>query len=125
MMGWWVPNPELASDEKVVWQRAANREQSGYRQVGGRLLRTDRRLLFQPNRLDAMLRGKIWNCDFADITDVGEQQRQLAAPVLGRTARNRRRLKVTLRNGSSELFVVNNVSGAIDELQRAVGGGPM
>ena len=49
-MGAWVRHSELEGGEVVKWTKAANRQQSELRAVGGKLFLTDRRLLFQPNR---------------------------------------------------------------------------
>jgi hypothetical protein len=59
-VGIWVGEPELGESETVVWKQNANRTQSSNRAVGGRLYLTGTRLLFEPNRLDAVSGGRRW-----------------------------------------------------------------
>jgi len=68
-MSWWVPPPPLADGETVVWERAASRPQR-IRLVGGRFFLTRRRLIFQPNRLEAATGATSWSADLVDITAV-------------------------------------------------------
>jgi hypothetical protein len=116
-VGWWVPLPKLAKDEKILWNVLANREQTINRQVGGRLFVTQRRLIFQPSRFDALIRGERWRANLVDICAVGLSPRRLTIPWMGRTAGNRNRLKVIQINGDVDLFVVNRLENVIERLR--------
>lgn len=102
----WVDDPDLLPGEHVVWCRSANREQGSLRQVGGKLFLTRQRLLFAPNEFDDATGGNAWDCPLGDIAAVGVEPRQLAMPFPGGAATLRRRLRVDLRSGDFELFVV-------------------
>ncbi len=119
----WVRDPELLPGEQVVWRRSVNREQGWLRQVGGKLFVTDQRLLFMPNRFDDATGGEEWGCPLGDITAVGVEPRRPAMPFLGRSAALRRRLRVDLRSGDREIFVVNRVTEAAEVLRAATAAG--
>ncbi len=105
--------PELLPGEQVLRHQKANRQQNTLRQVGGRLFVTNLRIAFVPSRLDERTGGGPgeWSMEQAIV-----ETRQRTAAFLGLTARLRRRLRLELRDGSVELFVVNGV----DELARMV-----
>lgn len=111
-VGPWVREPELLSGEEIVWRRNVKREQTSLRQVGGRLFLTSRRPLFVPNRVDDATGGMPWSCSTTHIAGVTVEPSRLSPPILGRTAGLRRRLRLELRDGRSELFVVNRVDDA-------------
>ena len=96
----WVAAPTLAEDESIVWQKAANRQQSELRAVGGRLFLTTRRLVFQPNRFDSRTRGEAWAIDIQDISEVAVQGRETTTPFLGKAAKLRRRLRIDTADGT-------------------------
>ena len=114
-MGIWVAKPSIGKSDSVVWKRAANREQAGWRAVGGRLFLTEGRLLFQPNRLDALLGGKYWECDLSGIASLGKLSPD-GKPFSGGI---RTRLRIALQDGSVEKFVVNSVDKVINLLRAA------
>ena len=111
-VGRWVREPELSFGEEILWRRNANREQTSLRQVGGRLFLTNQRLLFTPNRFDDATDGASLSCPVTHVADVAVEPSGLAAPLLGRTARLRRRRRVELQDGRVELFVVNRADNA-------------
>jgi hypothetical protein len=119
-MGFWVARPYLRSGETIVWRVAANRQQSASRAAGGRLFLTEKRLLFQPNRLDSVLRAAYWSVPIADIVDVDVAARQPALPLFGRAAALRNRLKVVQKDGDVDLFVVSNLERVVDRIAAAV-----
>jgi len=119
-MGWWVPKPAIAASEDVLWTRGANREQSPLRYTGGRLLLTSNRLIFQPNRLDALTRGLPWSADLASVAKVGVEPRGPTVPFLGLTARYRNRLRVELQDGQVEVFVINHLATVVPLLTAAL-----
>jgi hypothetical protein len=115
-MGLWVATPVVDAGEILKRGRAANRDQNG-RAVGGRLFVTDKRLLFQPSRIDLILGGKAWTCDLSEIAAVGASPRD-GRPFSGGT---RTRLRVETKDGDVDRFVVNHLSEVIDELRTTTG----
>ena len=106
----------LDPGESVVWDAAANREQAGWRAVGGRLTLTTTRLLFTANRFDAVLGGRDWVARRQGVQAVGVSGRSLkGGPFSGGI---RRRLHLTLADGSEELFVVRSPDETAAELSR-------
>lgn len=119
-MGWWVGVPAVAQGETLLWNFAANREQTINRSVGGRLFVTQHRLIFQPNRLDVLFQAESWSAELADIREVGKSPRRPTIPFLGRTAANRNRLKIVQAGGDVDLFVVNHLDSLVERLTAAL-----
>ncbi len=115
-MGLWVAMPVVDVGEIVKRGLAANRDQNG-RAVGGRLFVTDKRLLFQPNRIDSVTGGKAWTCDLGEIAAVGASPRD-GRPFSGGL---RTRLRVETKDGDVERFVMNHLGEVIDELRTTTG----
>ncbi|MFE7718398.1 hypothetical protein ACFU44_05085 [Nocardia rhizosphaerihabitans] len=113
-MGWWIGSPTLGASEKVVWQQLANRTQGG-RAVGGRLYLTEARLVFVPNRLDALTGGKRWEVPLSRVRALGRQ-----SPDGGLFSGGlRTRLHVDTDSGT-ELFVVGKLDEVIEILETAL-----
>jgi hypothetical protein len=108
-VGLWFQKPVLHPGETVRWKKAANREQNGWRAVGGRLFLTDSRLLFRPHRFDARLKGEDWAANLADIASVGTEEAD-GHPFSGGL---RRRLCIDLADGTTERFVINQLETAV------------
>lgn len=111
-MGILQVRPDLAPGERVRWKAFANRVLNSTT-AGGRLFVTDRRVLFQPNRIDARLGRKLWECPLEGVT---------AIETVGRDARlfaggPRKRLGIKTADGE-EVFVVNRLKGKEDDLLR-------
>jgi hypothetical protein len=121
-MSWWVAKPKLQPGERLLTKFVANREQSFYRQVGGCLFLTDRRLIFQPNRFDRVLSGEQWAVELPAIEHVvvfpGSWR---SVPLAGQAAGFRRRLEIRQTSGDVDLFVVNRVKNAVRRIQRELG----
>lgn len=115
----WVEEPQLERGEILEWQRWANREQNRFRQAGGKLFLTNRRFVFSPHRYDKAFGGERWTCDLSNIAAVGVEPRRLVVPYPTFFARYRRRLRIELRDGSIELFVVNRVKDTVEVLEVA------
>lgn len=117
-MGVWTRSPKLTAPESVTWQHLANRTQSANRAVGGRLYLTGERLLFEPTHIDALTGGRAWQAPLSAIATISTQ----AATGGVFSGGLRTRLRIDLRDGSTELFVVNKVDEIVAVLQKAVGG---
>jgi hypothetical protein len=104
-----VTQPDMWPEEQILWSARANRKQNALRAVGGRLYVTDRRVLFGPNNADKALAGKEWDAPLTDVqaTEVGGLMRTM---------------RVHLRDGSTESFVVRPASDAMEAIQAAVDG---
>ena len=110
-----LPNDVAALDgEVVVSRRWANRTQSRFRAAGGRLYLTNRRVLFRPHAVDATLAGEYWHAPLTSITEVGKQKPTLRGTMNGGI---RTRLRITVDDGTAELFVVNKLDTVISEIQ--------
>jgi hypothetical protein len=120
-MGWWIPRPVLSPGETVQWSRLAGRQQSALRTNGGRLFLTSKRLIHQPNRVDAMTGGKRWVTPRWTIRTIEMQPRSNVMPFLGMVAGLRNRLRVELLTGDIELFIVNRPGNAVASLNSARG----
>jgi len=113
-MGLLQVRPDLAPGEDVRWKAYANRVlDSSATTAGGRLFVTDRRVFFQPNRIDAGLGRKVWECPLDAVTGI---------ETVGRDARlfaggPRKRLGIQTAEGE-EVFVVNRLRRKEDELRR-------
>ena len=114
-MGILVRGPALEQGETVRWKRAANRTQSYWRAVGGFLFLTASRLLFEPNRVDAVTGGESWSAPLASIRSVGIEPRD-GNPLSGGL---RDRLRLDLADGDTELFVVNHVDDVVNVIRKA------
>ncbi|MBF6176908.1 hypothetical protein [Nocardia otitidiscaviarum] len=115
-MGIWTREPTLDDGENVTWRRPANRTQGG-RAVGGTLYLTSTRLRFEPNRMDALMGGRSWSAPRTSVTAVGTEAR--TGGLFDGGMRNR--LRVDLREGAPELFVVGKLDETIETLRAALG----
>jgi len=111
---WFGPPPVLLDGESWVSHHAANRTQ-GKRAVGGGLHYTTHRLLFTPNVIDARLGGKPWSCSLHDVQALGIEPRSFSLLELfsGGLAE---RMRLELRDGTRELFVIRKPAERITEL---------
>lgn len=104
--------------EVVQWRSWANRTQHSARAVGGRLYFTDQRLVFCPHAFDAALAGEFWWAPFDEITAVGKEKWSFRE-IYGGSLRTR--LKLTLTDGSEELFFINKLNRVIEDIRQAAG----
>lgn len=118
---WFGPPPELIENEHWVAHHAANRTQ-GKRAVGGGLHFTTHRVLFSPNAIDARLGGKAWSCLLSEIQGMGIEPRRFSLLELfsGGLAE---RMRLELRDGTRELFVIRKPAERIDELRALLAAG--
>jgi hypothetical protein len=113
VVGWWVAEPYSPGNEVWVWKHAANRAQNGIRQVGGRLFLSEQRLLFQPNRFDAVTRGERWAVSRDQVAEVSVSARQPGLNAAG----FRNRLRVSQLDGEVDVFVVNHLDDVLARLR--------
>ena len=57
-MGLWLRDPTIEPDERVLFRAASNHLIDRSRTSGGRIVVTDRRVLYEPNWLDHLTGGK-------------------------------------------------------------------
>jgi len=102
------PRPALHDGETSVLEERASYARGGLAR-GGLLVLTDRRLIFQPNRLEAwtLLKPSTWPRTTIQEVAVAPTGEDLLAGGW------RRRLQITLTDGRRAVFVVPRV----DELQ--------
>jgi hypothetical protein len=112
-----VPKAKLNPEEELLSSRFANHSQERVAR-GGRLRLTSERLLFHPHLFDRLLGGRDLDLQRADVVDV-----DVAPRTGGRFDGGRRhRLRIRLRDGSVELFVVNDVKDVVEELSTRLPG---
>jgi hypothetical protein len=100
------------------WSCRANRTQSAFRAVGGRLVLEADRLEFHAHGFDRALAGKGWSAPLSRIRSVGTEPRGLN-PLNGAL---RERLRVEVEDGTVELFVVNELDAVRERIEAAVAG---
>jgi hypothetical protein len=93
----------LESGEREAWRVTANRSYDGVA-VGGRLLVTDRRILFRPTCFEHGLGREGWECSLSDVVNVDLAERELNFFSGGL----RRRLRIRTKAGS-ELSLGNSL----------------
>ena len=113
---WWLAKIDGLEGETEVFSIFGNRTQSANRAVGGKLFVTDRRLLFTPHLFDYALGGQRREIFFTDIANVSAQT--AGGDAFGGGLRNR--LRIDLRDGTAELFVVNKLDQVIEKLQKHI-----
>jgi hypothetical protein len=109
----------VAGEEGAVrWSKGANRTSSRFRAVGGHLELSDSALSFRPHALDRALAGKEWSTPLSAIASVGVAERGGKGLVFGGAVR--KRLRIELRDGSVELFVMNRLDQVVADVRHAV-----
>jgi hypothetical protein len=116
-MGWFVRAPFLRTGETVQWNRAAARQASTFQAPGGRLFLTSTRLIHQPNRLAIGASGRPWSTPRTNISQITVEPRRSTIPLFGMTAGLRKRLRIELVDGSTQLFVVNHLNKVLGDLR--------
>jgi hypothetical protein len=122
-MGILNARPKLEQDEALAWRSAANHVAGSIYTLwgmktasGGQLVLTDRRIFFQPGRVDALFRERVWQKTVEEIDGF-----EIVGPdgeVFGGGMRNR----LGIRSGDElEVFVINKLEKNLGEL-RALSG---
>ena len=111
--------PDQEPGELVEWVSRATRTQ-GARAVGGRLLVTDRRLVFRPGLLDSVTGGQTLCLYFNEIVEVATE---LHCPAPGSPFQIgwRRRLKVVADDGTAVHFTVAEPDEVLQRVRYARG----
>ena len=112
---WWVPSGAMEPGELEQQTWFANHS-VGSRAVGGKLVATNRRLLFTPNVVDAKLGGRAWAVPLDQVEALGTRPPTFH-PFNGGL---RTRLRVTTRDGGEHLFVVSSPKQVAEHLRRLV-----
>ncbi len=114
-MGTTEAHDILEPGEELVWQRPGN---MAWRRgaISGYLVLTDRRVVFEPHRVEVLKGLKRWSAPLARIAAVGTQPRGYN-PFTGSL---RPRLRLAMEDGSAEIFLVNDLASAIGDIASAV-----
>lgn len=115
---WFGAPPELLPGERWVAHHPANRAQ-GKRAVGGGLHFTTHHVFFRPNFVDAHLGGEAWSAPLTELAGAGVEPARYALTELF-SGGLRERLRVDLRDGRSELFVVSSPAARATELHALI-----
>ncbi|HTE49654.1 MAG TPA: hypothetical protein VK698_02190 [Kofleriaceae bacterium] len=115
-LDWWVPEESSPSGEVERLTALANFSVSAWRAVGGRLIATDRTLLFRPTRLERKLGQRVWRAPLSSIRAVGKK------PPTGGLFNGglRTRLRVVTQDDVEHLFVVNKLDALVTQLDALV-----
>lgn len=107
---WTWPSPSLNPDKRVVVQERASWASGLAR--GGTLVVTTRRVIFEPNSMEAALklRKRTWDWSTVRAVEVAPRGLNLAGGAV------RRRLRLLMTDGSAELFVVHRPDELKDRL---------
>ena len=110
---WWVPAAELDDGESEIWSVLANHSVSAWRAVGGKLVATQSRLVFTPNRIDRALKGRVWAVPLDSIKAVDRK-----GPTGGLfNGGLRSRMRIVTNDGTEHLFVVNKLNDIISKTE--------
>ncbi len=115
-MGIFIPKLDLRAEETLRWKSWANHAR-GPLSVGGVLAVTDRRVFFQPNRIESGIRRKPWECPADAVVEVESTDRKPTSWFAGGA---RRRLEIRTAD-ATEIFVVNKVDRKVAELRDLLG----
>ena len=118
--GWWVSSHEARPDERVLASYHVNYLQPGGRPLGGKLYRTDQRLLFSPHLIDSLFGGEKVGVDLDRVNEV----RLVEGGTGGETGPGSTtdRLRLECDDGSTHSFVVDGLEAALAEIRDAVEG---
>jgi hypothetical protein len=111
-VGFYFVEPNLLQGEEIRRRYAANRA-STWKSVGGQLLVTNLRIIFQPHRVDALFHAQPWSGRLRDVASVDVAAKKLSAKEMG----VRNRLQITLQDGHQEKFLVRDLDQVVAELR--------
>ncbi len=114
----WFNKPLLCRDERLLFEIPANRSQ-GRRAVGGKLFGTEKRIVFVPNRLDALLGGTAAEIPVAAVAAVTDSTpRYTISEVFSGAFRSR--LSIRTNDHQIHLFVVEQLRERIELVRNHV-----
>jgi hypothetical protein len=114
-MSFFFPSPSLGAGETVVWSHKCQRSIPQRAFIGGTLLLTEDRLVFQPARL-TVKHPEVLSYPLADCARVETVERTWTAYDGG----THRRIRLVMADGSSELFVIKDVDEVASFLSDAI-----
>jgi hypothetical protein len=122
-MGILNARPKLEPGEALAWRSAANHVPGSIYTLwgmktasGGQLVLTDRRIFFQPGRVDALFRERVWEKKLEEID--GFETVGPDGEVFGGGMRER----LGVRSGDElEVFVVNKLERKLGDLRALTG----
>jgi len=124
--GLWHGELPLNEGERVLYSTRANRT-AGRRAIGGRLVVTNQRIAFVPNRVEqhisaesGLLEGS-WVTDHDNVDDVRVSPRQIKVSTIF-SGEWRTGVWVELRSGAGQRFLVPRATQAIAEIRDALSG---
>ena len=115
---WWVSKHEALPGESVQHAYNVNYLRQTGRPLGGKLYLTDRRLLFSPHKLDAVLGGERATIELDSIVDVSTLERGTGPE--DEPGRSADRLLVECADDSRHSFVVGKPETVADEIVTAI-----
>ena len=116
-MGIWFPSADIATDEKIRYTAVGNSFQDR-RLIGGKVIVTDQRLLFVPNRLDGITGGQHHSIRLGDIRDVQTlEPGRRAVKKRGFGAALRPQIEIDIGAEAKLVVTVNDPDGLLRTLQ--------
>ena len=115
---WWVSKHEALPGESVQHAYNVNYLRQTGRPLGGKLYLTDRRLLFSPHKLDAVLGGERTTIELDSVVDVSTLERGTGPE--DEPGRSADRLLVECADDSTHSFVVGKPETVADEIVTAI-----
>jgi len=121
---WWVSSHEARPDEEVLASYHVNHVPTASRPIGGKLYRTNERLLFSPHLLDAWLGGERVGIELTAIEAV-EKLEGVTDPDAGDEANEpgatTDRVHLICGDDSTHTFIVDDVEATLEEIREAMG----
>ena len=122
-MGIWFVDPEVGPGEQCLHRATVNQLLDLGRAVGGKLVVTDQRVLFEPNRLDRLTGGRGWAMNLREIQQVVIEPGGKQGVARYGPAGARPQVVMTTGSGESTVFVVRDRDGLVAAVAGARMGG--
>jgi hypothetical protein len=116
-MGFYTRDFTLLPGERLIWRAACNWRQGPVAR-GGHLALTSQALVFQPHRFDAQTGGQPRRIPLDHVAAVSIEPGGIPKGLLAGGLR--RRLRLDLIDGSTELLLMNRVAQRLAQVQAAV-----
>ena len=114
-MGWYFREPTLWKGETSLHRYRANRA-TKWRAIGGLLVATDQRLIFEPHHVDGLFGAQTIEMSLRQIDSVEVTPPRRSTSELG----IKDRLEVTMRSGHRERFLVKDVQAVVNEIRECL-----